>query len=182
MSTDITRKSFWTQRLQAAESGPATPVFFDQVPLAAPTPQTQVFITNMADSYSKTALAMTVNSADLQVAACMHHLSADTIILAAWAVLLRAYAGEDGPVNFGACLDREQAAWLFAMTVTGDDLLLSAMRAAEQEKKLVLDHSLTFESLRAFAEGTGYGDITTAVYIHSGKPTSPEMYLPVSTP
>lgn len=175
MSTDITRKSFWTQRLQAAESGPTTPVFFDQGSAS----QTQVS-GNMADAYDRTALAMTVNSADLQVAACMHHLSADTIILAAWAVLLRSYAGEDGPVNFGACLDREQAAWLFAMAVTGDELLLSAMRAAEQEKKLVIDHSLTFESLSAFAEGTGYGDIATAVYIHSGKQTSPEMHLPVS--
>lgn len=171
LSTDITRKSFWAQRIQAVESGPATPIFSDQAAGS-----------QAADAYGQTAAVMAVNSGDLQVAAVMHRVSPDTIILAAWAVLLRAYAGEDGPVNFGACLDREQAAWLFAMTVSGDERLLSAMRAAEEEKKLMLSHSLTFESLAAFAEGTGYGDIATAVYIHSGKPTSPDMHFPVRKP
>lgn len=175
VSTDITRKSFWTQRLQAAESAPTTPGFFDQATI--PRAQTSV---EMVDAYQRTALAAAVNSANLKVAACMHHLSEDAIILAAWAILLRSYAGEDGPVSFGACLDREQAAWMFAMTVTGDERLLSAMRSAEEEKKLVLDHSLTFESLGDFAESTGYGDIATAVYIHSGDPTAADMHLPVS--
>lgn len=176
-SVDITKQSFWAQRLQTAENSPTTAVLFDKVSAgAAPIASNDAMA---PQAYARTSPSTGINPSELKVAAIMHYLSPDTLVLAAWAVLCRSYAGEDGSVSFGACLDREKAAWLFAMPVSGEDKLLSAMRAAEQEKKLVLDHALTFESMAAFAESTGYSDLATAVHIYSGKPKSPGMHLPV---
>ncbi|SPO07060.1 uncharacterized protein DNG_09754 [Cephalotrichum gorgonifer] len=167
MSAGITRKSFWTQRLQADENKPTSPAFFDKAPdETCPGP----------DSYGKTGRVMAVSAGDLHVAAFMHHLSAETVVFAAWALLMRSYQGVDGAVGFGACLDREGAAWLFAMGVVGEEKLLSAMRAAEQEKKLMVECELAFKSLAEFGEGTGCGRVETAVYIHSGKTASPDMH------
>jgi hypothetical protein len=177
MSVDITKKSFWAQRLQSAENTPATSVLFDKT---LPSSTSPLPVNDMPSrGYADTTPAMGVNPSELKVAAVMHYLSADSLVLAAWAILCRSYAGEDGPVNFGACIDGERAAWLFAMAVSGEDRLLGAVRAAEEEKKLVVDHSLMFESLQAFAEDTGHGSLSTAVYIHSGKPKNPEMHHPV---
>lgn len=176
MSNDITRKSFWTQRLQAVEAAPAAPAFFDKhdtAPSGAPR------TTTGPEGYARTKAVMAVDAGNLQEAASMHNLSSDTLVLAAWAVLLRSYAGEDGPVSFGVCLDREQAAWLSTMAMSGDDRLLSAMQAAEQDMKLTMGHTLSFHSLGAFAQGTGFDAIPTAVYIHSWKSRFPEMHLPV---
>ncbi|KAK4224170.1 non-ribosomal peptide synthetase [Podospora fimiseda] len=64
------------------------------------------------------------------------------------------------------------------MAMSSDDKLLSMMRAAEQDMKLTLDHSLTFHSLGAFSEGTGFPEIATAIYIHSWKSRFPDMHLP----
>jgi hypothetical protein len=176
MSVDITKKSFWAQRLQSEENNPATTFFFDKTPSST----SALSVNDMpSHGYAKTTPAMGVNPSELKVAAVMHYLSADSLVMAAWAILCRSYAGEDGPVNFGACIDGERAAWLFAMAVSGEDRLLGAVRAAEEERKLVVDHSLMFESLQAFAEGTGHGSLSTAVYIHSGKPKNPEMHHPV---
>jgi hypothetical protein len=177
LSNDITRKSFWAQRLQTVEAAPDAPLFFDKL---ESTPSNHKPSTVGPDGYARTKAVMAVDAGNLQEAASMHNLSEDTLILAAWAVLLRSYAGEDGPVSFGVCLDREQAAWLSTMSLSGDDSLLSAMRAAEQDMKLTMSHTLTFHSLGAFAEGTGVGTIATAVYIHSFKSRFPDMHLPVS--
>ncbi|KAK3987251.1 non-ribosomal peptide synthetase [Cladorrhinum sp. PSN332] len=164
MSNDITRKSFWTQRLQAVEASSSGQSFFDQP--------------GGAESYARTKAVNAVDANNLKQAASMHGLSEDTIIVAAWAVLLRSYAGEDGSVSFGVCLDREQTAWLSTMAMSSDDKLLSMMRVAEQDMKLTLDHTLTFHSLGAFSEGTGFSEIATAVYIHSWKSRFPDMHLP----
>lgn len=177
-STEITKKSFWSQRLQAVESNVSTPMFFDKA-IAPPAPGADSIRSGKGDVYGRTAVPVTVNPRDLQVAAVMHHVSPESIVMVAWALLLRSYAGEDGPVNFGACLDREQAAWLFTMPVSSDEQLLSAMRSAEQEKRLMLDYGLTFRSLGSFVQETGYHDIATAVYVHSGNIISPHMYFPV---
>ncbi|KAL2134934.1 hypothetical protein VTI74DRAFT_10341 [Chaetomium olivicolor] len=174
LSNDITRKSFWAQRLQTLEASPDCPLFFDKFDgISSKKPSVAA-----SDGYARTKAVMAVDAGILQEAASMHSLSEDTVVLTAWAVLLRAYAGEDGPVSFGVCLDREQAAWLSTMTMSGDDALLSVMRAAEQDMKLTMGHTLTFHSLGSFAEGTGFGAITTAVYIHSWKSKFPEMHLP----
>jgi hypothetical protein len=177
LSNDITRKSFWAQRLQAVESAPDGPLFFDKLD---GTPSTLKPAAVGPEGYSRTKAVMAVDAGILREAASMHNLSEDTLVLAAWAVLLRAYTGEDGPVSFGVCLDREQAAWLSTMAMSGDDGLLSIMRAAEQDMKLTMSHTLPFHSLSAFSEGTGFGAIATAVYVHSRKPRFPEMHLPVS--
>ncbi|CAI4212353.1 unnamed protein product [Parascedosporium putredinis] len=132
-STEITKKSFGHR---------------------APAPGADSIRSGKGDVYGRTAVPVTVNPRDLQVAAVMHHVSPESIVMVAWALLLRSYAGEDGPVNFGACLDREQAAWLFTMPVSSDEQLLSAMRSAEQEKRLMLDYGLTFRSLGSFAKAT----------------------------
>ncbi|PKS08582.1 hypothetical protein jhhlp_004968 [Lomentospora prolificans] len=176
-STEITKKTFWTQRLQAVENNTLTPMFFDKA-IAPPAPGADSIRSGKGDAYGRTAVPVTVNPRDLQVAAVMHHVSPESIVMVAWALLLRSYAGEDGPINFGACLDREQAAWLFTMPVSADEQLLSAMRSAEQEKRLMLDYGLTFRSLGSFVQETGYHDIATAVYIHSGNTISPHMYFP----
>ncbi|KAL2165883.1 hypothetical protein VTG60DRAFT_3685 [Thermothelomyces hinnuleus] len=177
LSNDITRKSFWAQRLQTVEAAPDAPLFFDKLD---GTPSTIKPATVGLDGYARTKAVMAVDASNLQEAASMHNLSEDTLVLTAWAILLRAYAGEDGPVSFGVCLDREQAAWLSTMAMTGDDGLLSVMRAAEQDMKLTMSHTLPFHSLGAFAETTGFGTIASAVYIHSWKSRFPEMHLPVS--
>ncbi|KAL2022217.1 hypothetical protein VTK56DRAFT_5827 [Thermocarpiscus australiensis] len=175
LSNDIARKTFWEQRLQALEPAPYAGPFFDRLDGA---PSNAAPPTIAAEAYARTKAVMAVDAGNLQEAASIHHLSEETVVLAAWAVLLRSYAGEDGPVTFGVCLDREQAAWLSTMTLSGDDPLLSAMRAAEQDMKLTMGHTLTFHSLGAFAEGTGFGAIPTAVYIHSWKSKFPQMHLP----
>ncbi|KAK4246306.1 non-ribosomal peptide synthetase [Corynascus novoguineensis] len=175
LSNDITRKSFWAQRLQTIEAAPDAPLFFDRID---GTPSTLKPAAVGLDGYSRTKAVMAVDASNLQEAASMHNLSEDTLVLTAWAILLRAYAGEDGPVSFGVCLDREQAAWLSTMAMSGDDGLLSVMRAAEQDMKLTMGHTLPFHSLGAFAEGTGFGTIASAVYIHSWKSRFPEMHLP----
>lgn len=177
LSNDITRKSFWAQRLQAVEAAPDAPLFFDKLD---GTPSNHKPSAVGTEGYARTKAVMAVDAGNLEEAASMHNLSQDTLVLAAWAVLLRAYAGEDGPVSFGVCLDREQAAWLSTMAMSSDDRLLSAMLAAEQDMKLTMGHTLAFHSLGAFAEGTGFGAIATAVYIHSFKSRFPEMHLPVS--
>ena len=187
MATTIPKTSFWAQRLQAVESTSDIPGFFDKTP--APSSATSaspistmapVSMQNETEGLGQTATVVAANPVDLQVAALMHHLSADTIVCAAWAVLLRSYAGEDGVFNFGVCLDRDRAAWLSTMTVSGDEPLLSALRAAEQDKKLTLGHALAFESLGAFTKSTGYESIATAVYVHAGKPKFSDMHSPVS--
>ena len=177
MSNDITRKSFWTQRLQEAEASSAVPAFINRLDGVV---EPQKAAGGDLAAYGRTKAVMAVDAGELAGAASMHHLSTNTLILAAWAVLLRSYAGEDGPVSFGVCLDREQAAWLTTIPLSGADQLLGTMQAAERDMKLTLDHSLAFHSLGAFAEGTGCGFIETAVYIHSWKPMFPEMHLPVS--
>lgn len=178
LSNDITRKSFWAQRLQAVEAAPESAGFFDKLDTVPSNNMSRAAVT---EGYARTKAVMAVDAGNLQEAASMHKLSEDTVVLAAWAVLLRAYAGEDGPVSFGVCLDREQAAWLATMAMSGDDRLLSVMRAAEEDMKLTMGHALTFRSLGAFVEGTGFaGTIATAVYIHSWKSRFPEMHLPVS--
>lgn len=179
-SVDITKQSFWAQRLQTADTSATTAVLFDK---ASPIEKVSSIDNTMPPPapFARTTPSTGINPSELRVAAIMHYLSPDTLILAAWAILCRSYAGEDGPVSFGACLDREGAAWLFAMPVSGDDRLLGAMRAAEQDKKLVLDHALAFDSLAAFSQSTGYVDLATAVYICSGAPKTPDMHLPVRT-
>ncbi len=176
LSNDITRRSFWTQRLQAVEAAPDAPLFFDRLD---GTPSNHMPSVVGPEGYARTKAVMAVDAGNLEEAASLHNLSQDTLVLAAWAVLLRAYAGEDGPVSFGVCLDREQAAWLSTMAMSSGDSLLNAMRAAEQDMKLTMGHTLAFRSLGAFAEGTGFGAIATAVYIHSFKSRFPEMHLPV---
>lgn len=176
LSNDITRKSFWAQRLQAVETAPDVPLFFDKMDS---TPSNHKPSVVGPEGYARTKAVMAVDAGNLQEAASLHNLAEDTLVLAAWAVLLRSYAGEDGPVSFGVCLDREQAAWLSTMAMSSDDGLLSMMRAAEQDMKLTMGHTLTFRSLGAFVEGTGFGTIPTAVYIHSWKSRFPEMHLPV---
>ncbi|KAL2148968.1 hypothetical protein VTH82DRAFT_1654, partial [Thermothelomyces myriococcoides] len=175
LSNDITRKSFWAQRLQTVEAAPDAPLFFDKLD---GTPSTLKPAAVGLEGYARTKAVMAVDASNLQEAASMHNLSEDTIVLTAWAILLRAYAGEDGAVSFGVCLDREQAAWLSTMAMVGDDSLLSVMRAAEQDMKLTLSHTLPFHSLGAFAETTGFGTIASAVYIHSWRSRFPEMHLP----
>jgi hypothetical protein len=176
LSNDITRKTFWEQTLQTVEAAPDAPPFFDTLDS---TPSNHKCSAATPNGYAFTEAVMAVDARKLQEAASMHGLSQDTLVLAAWAVLLRSYAGEDGQVSFGVCLDREQAAWLSTMVMSGNDGLLSSMRVAEQDMKLTMGHALAFRSLRAFAEGTGFGAIATAVYIHSGKPRFPDMHLPV---
>lgn len=176
LSNDITRKSFWAQRLQAVEAAPDAPLFFDKLD---GTPSTHRPATVGQEGYTRTKAVMAVDTGNLQEAASMHNLSEDTLVLAAWAVLLRAYAGEDGPVSFGVCLDREQAAWLSTIAMSGDDGLIGVMRAAEQDMKLTMGHTLPFHSLGAFAEGTGFGTIATAIHLHSRKPRFPDMHFPV---
>ncbi|KAK3291647.1 non-ribosomal peptide synthetase [Chaetomium fimeti] len=175
LSNDITRKSFWAQRLQAVEAAPDAPLFFDKID---GTPSTHRPAAVGQEGYARTKAVMAVDTGNLQEAASMHNLSEDIVVLAAWAVLLRSYAGEDGPVSFGVCLDREQAAWLSTMAMTGDDGLVAVMRAAEQDMKLTMGHTLPFHSLGAFAEGTGFGTVATAVHLHSRKPRFPEMHFP----
>lgn len=173
MFAGITRESFWTQRLLADETGHGAPLpFLDMAP-----DQTHP---RSANSYGKTGRVMAVNAGDLEVAAFMHHASAETVVLTAWALLLRSYAGRDGQIEFGVCMDREEAAWLFGMGIQGDGKLLSGMRAVEEEKNVVLERKLAFKSLVEFSEATGYGDIQTAVYIYSGKAASPDMHAQVS--
>ncbi|KAK4168265.1 non-ribosomal peptide synthetase [Cladorrhinum sp. PSN259] len=164
MSNDITRKSFWAQRLQSVEASSSGQPFFDQP--------------GGPEVYVRTKAVNAVDANNLKQAASMHGLSEDTLVIAAWALLLRSYAGEDGVVSFGVCLDRDQAAWLSTMAMASDDKLLSMMRAAEQDMKLTLDHTLTFHSLGAFSEGTGFSGIATAIYIHSWKSRFPDMHLP----
>jgi hypothetical protein len=167
MSNDITRKSFWAQRLQSLEASSSGQLFFDQP--------------GGPEVYVRTKAVNAVDANNLKQAASMHGLSEETLFIAAWALLLRSYAGEDGAVSFGVCLDRDQAAWLSTMAMASDDKLLSMMRAAEQDIKLTLDHTLTFHSLGAFSEGTGFSGIATAIHIHSWKSRFPDMHLPVST-
>ena len=176
LSNDITRKTFWEQTLQTVEAVPDAPPFFDKLDS---TPSNYKHSDVALDGYARTKAIMAVDARKLQEAASVHGLFEDTVILAAWAVLLRSYAGEDGQVSFGVCLDREQAAWLSTMVMSGNDGLLSSMRVAEQDMKLTMGHALAFRSLGAFVEGTGFGAIATAVYIHSGKSRFPEMYFPV---
>jgi hypothetical protein len=176
LSNDITRKTFWEQTLQTVEAAPDAPLFFDKLDS---TPSNHKRSTLAPDGYARSEAVMAVDTCNLQEAATMHGLSEDTVVLAAWAVLLQSYAGEDGQLSFGVCLDREQAAWLSTMVVSGNDGLLSSMRVAEQDMKLTMGHALAFRSLGAFAEGTGFGAIATAVYIHSGKSRFPEMHSPV---
>jgi hypothetical protein len=64
--------------------------------------------------------------------------------------------------------------------MSGDDGLIGVMRAAEQDMKLTMGHTLPFHSLGAFAEGTGFGTIATAIHLHSRKPRFPDMHFPVS--
>lgn len=173
MSAGITRKSFWAQRLLASEAGHrAPPLFLDMPPDQASSLG--------PEAYGKTGKVMAVSAGDLHVAAFMHHVSAETIVLTAWALLMRSYAGRDGQVEFGVCVDKEEAAWLFGADVKSDGKLLSGMRAAEEEKRVVLGSELAFKSLAEFSEGTGYGDIPAAVYIYSGKTASPAMHTEVS--
>lgn len=173
MSAGITRKSFWMQRLLADETRHRDPPpFFDK--------SADKTLPPGPDAYGKTGKVMAVSAGDLHVAAFMHHVSAETVVLTAWALLMRSYTGRDGQVEFGVCMDKEEAAWLSGMDIQGDGKLLSGMRAAEEEKKVVLESELAFKSLAEFSEDTEYGDIPTAVYIHSGKATSPDMHSQVS--
>ncbi|KAK4126781.1 non-ribosomal peptide synthetase [Parathielavia appendiculata] len=175
LSNDITRKAFWVQRLQVVEAAPDGPLFFDKLET---TPSNHTPLAVGPEGYARTKAVMAVDTSNLQEAASMHHLSEDTLILAAWTILLRSYSGEDAPVSFGVCLDRERAAWLSTMSLAGNDSLLSAMRAAEQDMKLTMSHTLTFHSLGAFAEAANYRTIGTAVYVHSFRSKFPKMHLP----
>ncbi|KAK4139085.1 uncharacterized protein C8A04DRAFT_33455, partial [Dichotomopilus funicola] len=181
----MNRQTFWAQRqpaLQALSTSP--PLFFD-----LPTPQSQSV---GASQYARTKAVMAVDAGNLTDAATQHSLSQETVILTAWAILLRAYAGgadDDGVLGFGACLDREGAAWVVSQVeVTGERAVVGGVMREVEEREVgeVVRGGNGWEDLKGFAAGTGVegmgggglGGVKTAVFVHGGRARSGEMYLP----